>query len=119
MSIVNNRVDILFVSCSEKYLLKKSIKSIFNQSFKNWRLLLVDDASLDKGVESYLIKLENNHKNIFIFRNKIQLGLTQSLINLHPFIESEYVSRIDREMNGILINLSFKSITLIQLKKLV
>ena len=93
--IVNNRVDILLVSCSEIHFLEKSINSILHQSFLNWRLLLVDDASLDKGVESYLTKLENNHKNIFIFRNKIQLGLTQSLINLHPFIESEYVSRID------------------------
>ena len=95
MSIVNNRVDILFVSCSEKYLLKKSIKSIFNQSFKNWRLLLVDDASFDKEVYKYLRSLEKNYKNIRVFRNKKPLGLTESLINLYPFIESEFIARLD------------------------
>ena len=60
--IVNNRVDILLVSCSEIHFLEKSINSILHQSFLNWRLLLVDDASLDKGVESYLIKLENRFR---------------------------------------------------------
>ncbi len=93
--IVNNRVDILLVSCSEIDLLKKSINSIISQSFLNWRLLLVDDDSNDKAVGNYLTKLQKDHKNIFIFKNKIQLGLTQSLINLNPFIESEFVSRID------------------------
>ena len=93
--IVNNQVDILFVSCSEKYLLKKSINSILNQSFKNWRLFLVDDASLDKEVDKYLINLEKNYANIKVFRNKKKLGLTQSLINLYPFIESEFIARLD------------------------
>ena len=95
MNIVNNQVDILLVSSSEKNLLTKSIKSILNQSFKNWRLLLVDDASIDKEVYSYSSKLEENYKNIRVFRNKKQLGLTQSLINLYPFIESEFIARLD------------------------
>ena len=94
-NLVNNQVDILLVSCSEINLLEKTIDSILCQSFLNWRLLLVDDASIDKGIDEYLTKLQKNYMNIFIFRNKIKLGLTQSLINLNPFIESEFVSRID------------------------
>ena len=58
--IVNNRVDILLVSCSEIHFLEKSINSILHQSFLNWRLLLVDDASFNSSAEDFRYSRNEN-----------------------------------------------------------
>ena len=46
---MNNQVDIdiiIPVYNSQKFI-KKAIDSVLKQSFKNWRLIIVDDASTD------------------------------------------------------------------------
>ena len=58
----------IIVNChnGQKYL-KKCIKSILNQSYKNWELIFWDNCSTDKS-----IKIANNFKDkrIKIFRSK-------------------------------------------------
>ncbi len=93
--IIKGRVDILLISCSSKFLLKRSIDSIKNQLFRNWRLLIVNDNSNDNEVSKYLEDLILCDENVKVFTNSARLGLTKSLINLFPFIKSEYIARID------------------------
>ena len=43
MKMLTNKVDIILpVYDSEDYL-EQTIKSIINQSFKNWKLIVIDD----------------------------------------------------------------------------
>ena len=44
---MNNKVDIIIpVYNSQKYI-SKTIKSVFRQTYKNWKLIIIDDASTD------------------------------------------------------------------------
>ena len=45
-------VDIIIPTYNRKKLLKRAVLSIQNQSYKNWRLLIVDDGSTDGSIES-------------------------------------------------------------------
>ena len=93
--IIKGRVDILLVTCSSKILLERSINSIKSQLFKNWRLLIVNDNINDIEVSRYLEDLNSANENIEVFTNNFSIGLTKSLKNLYPYIESEYIARID------------------------
>ena len=44
---MNNKVDIIIpVYNSQKYI-SKTINSVFRQTYKNWKLIIIDDASTD------------------------------------------------------------------------
>ena len=44
-------VTVLLNCYNEEKNIKKCISSIINQSYKNWELVVLDDASLDSTVE--------------------------------------------------------------------
>ena len=75
-----NLVDVILpVFNSEKFIIK-TVNSIINQSYNNWRLIIIDDASTDKT----LILLNKFYKNlidkkkIIIFKNLINKGQAYS-----------------------------------------
>lgn len=61
---------------ADKYIYK-AIKSVIDQTYKNWELIVWDDSSTDKTVE--IVKLFND-KRIKFFKNKKHLGLGPSRI---------------------------------------
>ena len=80
---------------SEKYI-KKTIKSVLNQSYKNWEIIIIDDFSKDKGkkiVKNYaknyskinLIELDEN-KGAAFARNK---GIEVSKGRFIAFLDSD------------------------------
>tara|TARA_X000000950_G_scaffold179293_1_gene217514 strand:- start:241 stop:996 length:756 start_codon:yes stop_codon:yes gene_type:complete len=79
---------------SQKYLIK-TIKSILNQSFKNWELIIVDDNSNFETI-NILHKLKNNKKIKIFFLNKNKgdgycriFGIKKSKSKLIAFIDSD------------------------------
>ncbi|UJH89863.1 glycosyltransferase family 2 protein [Antarcticibacterium sp. 1MA-6-2] len=57
---------------SEKYI-KETISSIFNQTYQNWELLIIDDCSLDKTV-SYIKEFSQKDKRVTLFQNEVNSG---------------------------------------------
>ena len=79
---------------SEKYLIK-TIKSILNQTFKYWELIIVDDNSNFETIK-ILKKLKNNKKIKIFFLNKNKgdgycrkFGIKKSKSKLVAFIDSD------------------------------
>ena len=72
----------------------KSIKSILNQSYKNFEFLIMDDFSNDNTF-SICKTFEENYENIKVYRNEENLGLTMSLNKLIRLSKGQFIARQD------------------------
>ena len=45
-----NQIDIVLPTFNSEKSITDTINSIVNQSFKNWRIIIVDDASTDRTI---------------------------------------------------------------------
>ena len=68
-------VDIILPNYNKAEFLEESINSILNQTYKNWRIIYVDDASTDNTYQQVIyyvmgnqlidrVTLLRNHKNM-------------------------------------------------------
>lgn len=88
------RVSILMgVHNGEKYL-PYAIESIINQTFKDFELIIIDDASTDKTAEK-IEYYKNKDGRLIVIKNRINLGLTKSLNIGLNVCRGEYVARHD------------------------
>ena len=79
-------------NCSET--LDDAINSILNQTYKNWKLIMCDDASSDDTysiAEGYAQK----YNNIILIKNKKNMGLNYTLNKCLELVDTEYVARMD------------------------
>lgn len=88
-------IDIVMPVYNCERFIRESIQSIKNQTFTDWRLIIVDDLSTDKTVEivesfmehdSRILLLKGTHSGI---ATAINLGLAE--------VSAEYVARLDAD----------------------
>ena len=77
-------------------LLKNSIKSILNQTFQDFELLIIDDFSSDKTGD-VLKQFELSDSRIKTYKNDSNLGLTKSLNKLISFSKGDIIARQDAD----------------------
>ena len=88
-------IDIILPNYNSQDFLEKTIKSIIQQSFVNWNLIIVDDSSNSKTKK--ILKKYLNHKKIKIFflkKNKgtgycRNLAIKKSKNSFIAFIDSD------------------------------
>ena len=91
----NKYIDIILPNYNSEDFLEKTIKSIIQQSFVNWNLIIVDDSSNSKTKK--ILKKYLNHKKIKIFflkKNKgtgycRNLAIKKSKNSFIAFIDSD------------------------------
>lgn len=101
MSDKKSYVSVIMSSFNSINTIEEAIESIMNQTYKNLELLIMDDCSEDGSFEK-IDYYKNKYKNIRVFRNKKNLGLTKSLNLLIKNSSGEYIARQDAD------DLSFK-----------
>jgi len=80
-----SKISIIMPVYNNISYIKKAIKSVLNQNFKFWELIISDDVSTD-GTRDFLQKIKN--KKIKIFYQKKNLGIFNNLKFLHQ--EAKY-----------------------------
>lgn len=80
---------------AEKYV-EKTITSVLNQTFSNWELIVLDDASVD---QSYAIckAFEEKDKRIKVFRNAKNLGMVANWNKGISLCRTEYFIKLDAD----------------------
>ncbi|MFH1979464.1 MAG: glycosyltransferase [Patescibacteria group bacterium] len=88
------KVSVLFPVYNGKKYLKDSIKSILNQTFKDFEFLIIDDGSTDNSVK--LIKNFNDCR-IILIKNNENIGLIKTLNKGLNLAKGEYIIRMDQD----------------------
>lgn len=94
IKIKNPEISVVMsVYNGEKYL-DQSIKSILNQTFKDYEFIIIDDGSTD-----YTSKILSSYKDerIKIVKNEKNIGLTKSLNLGIRLAKGEYIARQDAD----------------------
>ena len=78
---------------SEKYI-RNSIKSVINQTYKNWELIIIDDYSTDNTVS---IIEEFQNKNIHLIKNKKNSGAAISRNKGIKLAKGNYIAFLDSD----------------------
>ncbi len=76
-------------------LLREAIESILAQTYQNFELILVDDASVLKY--DFLKNLLSQHSQIKYYKNETNMGLTKSLNKGYSVSKGEYIARLDSD----------------------
>ncbi len=86
MSVYNESVDIL----------KQAIESILNQTFQEYKVIIVMDSIDNEEAIKYLKKIEKN-KKIKVLFNKKNMGLPLSLNKAIRHVNTKYIARMDAD----------------------
>ena len=89
---MNPLVTVLMPVYNGKKYLEEVIKSILNQTFRDFEFLIIDDGSTDNSVE--IMGLFNDAR-IRIERNKTNLGLIKTLNKGFGLSKGKYIARMD------------------------
>ena len=90
----NNNVLVYILNHNYSEYLEQSIKSVLNQSYKKFKLLIIDDGSTDNSKQ--ILNKYKNHRNVEIIYQK-KIGMIKSIIKAINNNDSEYFVRLDAD----------------------
>lgn len=100
--MVEKKVSIIMgiYNCAET--LEQSIESILNQSYKNWELIMCDDASIDRTYEIAKKYRDLYPQKIKLLKNYKNLTLGPTLNRCLKISTGDYIARQDADDKAIL-----------------
>jgi len=81
---------------NEENFILNSLDSILSQTYKNIEIRVIDDGSTDSTYNK-LIECEKKYKNVFIYKNEKNVGLTRSLNFLISQSKGDLIARQDSD----------------------
>lgn len=92
--MIKPKVTVIMGVLNAENRILESIKSIQNQTFKDWEFIICDDGSTDNTV-SILKEIAVKDKRIIIIENEKNLGLATTLNNCIDLAQGDYIARMD------------------------
>ncbi len=92
----NPLITILMTVYNGRTYLKSSLESVLNQTFKDFELLIIDDASRDDSLE-IIRSYQTKDPRIVIYSNPVNVGQTKSLNVGLNLARGKYVARMDAD----------------------
>lgn len=92
-------IDIIIPVYNSEKFISRTIRSVLNQTFKNWRLIIIEDGSNDntKKILTKLYKKFLNKNKIVILKNKINKGQGFSRNRGLNYSKSKFVAFLDSD----------------------
>ena len=92
---MTSQVTILVPFYNRKRFLSDTLKSVFDQTYSNWKIILIDDGSTDKTIDSVQNYLCN--PRVQIIRNNHNIGKPKSLNKALKVVDTPYVIELDSD----------------------
>lgn len=92
---IENKTEILVTVISIYYnrenYIYESIKSLLNQTLKNFNIIIVDDCSTDNTYQK-ILKTVDNSPYVKVLKNQMNKGFTKTLIETISTVNTKYVA---------------------------
>jgi glycosyltransferase involved in cell wall biosynthesis len=92
---VDEKVTVLMPSYNPGKYLRNAVESVFNQSYQNWKMVIVDDASTDDSLSTIQDYLSDSR--LTLIRNKQNLGQSKTQNAGLAHIETEFTIMLDSD----------------------
>lgn len=90
-------VDIIMpVYNGEKYL-KETIKSVKNQTYKDWKLIIIDDSSTDKSLEIIEREIKDVKNKVILIRQTKRQGIARTRNKGIEKSTNKYIAFLDAD----------------------
>lgn len=89
-----SKVSVLMNCYNSELYIKESVQSLIDQTYKDWELIVWDDASIDSTIN--IIQSFNDNR-IKIYKNDAHCGLCLGRIRAQKFLKGEYISILDSD----------------------
>lgn len=96
-------------------LLKECFESVLKQSYENWELCIVDDASLDESVRRIILEYSMKDKRIKYYFRKINGHICKASNDALKIASGEFIGLLDHD-DFLWPNALFKTVELINNK---
>jgi len=105
---INSMVDIILTNYNKGNFINEAINSVINQTYANWKLIIIDDCSQDKSKKILANYKNDKIKMVFLSKNKGVAFCRNLGIRLS---NSKYISFLDADdywsKNKLLEQISF------------
>ncbi len=88
-------VTVVIPSYNAGRYLKEAVESVFAQTYKNWRMMIVDDASTDDSMARIRKYLKD--PRVSIIRNQMNIGQTKSLNVALKHVKTPFMVQLDSD----------------------
>lgn len=86
---MKNKISVLITNYNKSQFLFKTLRSVCNQNFKNYEIILFDDSSTDNSIE-----IITKYKKVKLIKNQSTRGKTGPLNQIKGLIECFKQSKI-------------------------
>lgn len=90
----NPKVSVIMPSYNKEKYIAASIESVLAQTFQNFELIIIDDASTDNSV-AIICKYQD--KRIRFFQNNTNIGIAQNRNRALELAKGEYIALLDAD----------------------
>jgi len=92
----NPKISVLMPAYNAEKYIAEAIKSILNQTFKNFEFIIIDDCSTD-GTHSIIQKYAEKDNRIIVLRNEKNFKLSRTLNEGIKIAKADYIVRMDAD----------------------
>lgn len=92
----NYKVSVIMSAYNASKSIVRSLDSLINQTYQNLEILIMDDCSLDETWD-IVYEYSKEYKNVKVFKNKHNIGLTKSLNILAKQTSGKFIARQDAD----------------------
>lgn len=89
------KIDVLLPYWGEFSLLTQAVDSVLEQTFEDWRLVVLDDCYPSDEAKKYFSKIKDSR--VIYIRNKTNLGITKNFNKALSLAEAEYCIMFGRD----------------------
>jgi len=90
-----SKISVLMANYNNSDYIEEAIDSVVNQTYEEWELVIVDDASTDDGLK--VIERYKNDSRIKIFQNSKNIGYIRTLKKLIQIAEAPILGILDSD----------------------